>query len=269
MNKISENVFKCNSVNQMLLNGSCKIMSGQNGGGFYARYRFDRNRGTGFIELIIEYPEGTVVPIPLCKNVCKLADDENEGIVSADYILPKELHFTSLSVPQKGKKWKQVVPEVKESLQYTTDLDYGLFIKYERPDFKVPMRIIWKKIIEHWNDLPVVGWSKEFSMDDIYQELLLVGENRAEVDNRFNDSLAVYLTRGEIEDVAYDYGVEFNFVRRFFEARELWMKDKGTLGYQFSKKVNGKVERFYKLRKISMITSVNINEKFCIEYCEK
>lgn len=243
-------------------------MNGKNGGGFYARYRFDQNRGTGFIELLIEYPEGTVVPLALCKNLCKIADDKNEGIATASPKVPEELKtYISLEL-QKGKKMKEIVPQVEDAILYSSKQDYGQFIKYERPDFKIPMQIIWKSIIEHWECLPIVGWRKEVALDDIYQELIVAGENKAEVNKNFNDPFAVYLTRKEIEDVAYDYGIDFNSIRSLFEARGLWVKDKGAKGYQYSKKVDRKKQHFYKLRKIAEITSLDVNTEFCLEYRE-
>ena len=113
------------------------------------------------------------------------------------------------------------------------------------------MEIIWKQIISHWKDMPVVAWSSDIVLDDVYQELLKVGEEKAEEDSQFADPTAVYLTREDIETVAHEVGFRFNELRRVFEARGLWIKDTGSLGYQFTKKIGGKNVRFYKLKKIN------------------
>lgn len=64
-------------------------------------------------------------------------------------------------------------------------------------------------------------------------------------------------------------GYDFLTIRNVFESRKLWKKDRNPLEYQYSKKINGKVERFYALKKINeQCASKKINEEFSIDYTE-
>lgn len=256
----------CNHVNRGLLNDSIKIMSGRYGGGFYAKYLFDENRGTGFIQLILEYPDGAIIPILLCKNVCRIAELDSDGVGTAKIQIPGEIK--SYFELDKGKR-KDITPSIESGIAYSSEDDYSRFVKYERPDFPIPMAVIWNQIMKLWTKLPITSWSKEIVLEDVYQSLLDIGERKAEKDEKFWDADGVFLTRDEINDVVKGMGYDFNDVRRIFEMRQLWLKDKGSLGYQYSKRINQKLERFYKLRKVEALNKISVNNKFEIEYSEK
>ena len=98
--------------------------------------------------------------------------------------------------------------------------------------------------------------------------LLEIGESKAEENEIYKDEAGVYLTKSEIEEVGNYIGIDFVDIRRMFENRNLWIKDKGSSGYQFSKKIDGKKQNFYKLRKISGNEEVHINEEHSIAYQE-
>ena len=268
MDTLKNNTFACNSVNTLLLEGSCKIMEGKYGGGFYARYRFDKGRGNGFIELLLQYPDNTVVPVPLCKNVCRITDTDGDGIGTAKPIVPNELQTIFQLEEKNGKKLREIIPSMKDAVSHSSQKDYEQFVKYERPDFPIPIKVIWKRIIEHWEQLPIKTWNCDGVLDDVYSSLIAVGENKVEENSQFADNTGVYLTKDEIEDVIESFGVDFKNIRKIFEIRNLWIKDSATAGYQFTKKINGKNQRFYKLRKIGVDSKVAVKTDFCIGYTE-
>lgn len=250
-----------NFLSRRLLNGSVKIMDGENGGGFYAKYNFEANTGKGYIALLLEYPDGAVVCVPMCKNVCR--DVRVEGNVIGKWAKPLHPEICFLTGPQfEAEKYH---PAGKGE---GSKADYESFIKYERPDFKIPIKTIWEQISKLWEKLPISTYHQAFAMEDIYEMLLEVGESKAEENEIYKDETGVYLTKGEIEEVVGYTGYDFHSIRRMFEDRDLWIKDKGSAGYQFSKKIDGKKVRFYKLRKLSDRDTVNINMEYCMKYTE-
>ncbi len=252
-------------INTALLHNSLKIMEGKSGGGFFAQYVFDNSCGKGYIRLLLQYPDGAVVPVPLCKNLCRLATDDNDGVETVPERYPKEFGRTLGGTIIKGSF---VTPMVKGGVENSSYKDYSRFIKYERPDFKIPMDVIWKRIIELWEELPIITTNKAVDIEEIYMSLLTVGLDKAERDKQFADMHGVYLTRAEIEDTVLEFGATFNDIRRVFENRNLWLKDSNTAGYQYTKRVSGKLERFYKLRKVRANEKVQVEEKYCMEYTE-
>ena len=75
--------------------------------------------------------------------------------------------------------------------------------------------------------------------------------------------------KSEIEDVLSEFGYEFKDIRRIFDSRNFWIKDTTTAGYQFTKKIDGKNIRFYKLRKISMESKVAVTTDLCVAFTDK
>lgn len=71
MNTEEKLINEANAFNRGMLENTIKIMSGKFGGGFYVNYQFDKMNGMGFLKLILEYPDGDVFAIPMCKNVGK------------------------------------------------------------------------------------------------------------------------------------------------------------------------------------------------------
>ncbi len=259
----------CSSMNALLLDGSCKIMEGKFGGGFYVRYRFEKNTGTGHIELLLQYPDGIVIPVLLCKNVCKIADINSDGIGKTKPIIPdKDMKLIFEMEEKKGKILKEIIPNLEEAVSHSSFSDYREFIRYERPDFPIPIKVLWKKIIENWEHLPIATWNRDAFLDDVYGTLLAFGENKANDNPQLADKTGVYLTKSEIEDVLSDFGYDFKEIRRIFDTRNLWLKDSATAGYQFTKKIDGKNIRFYKLRKINIESKVNVTTELCVEYTE-
>lgn len=260
MNEEEKQINADHVFNQGMLANSLKIMSGKQGGGFYVNYRFDKMNGFGFLQLMLEYPEGDVFAVPLCKNVGKPieTDEERNGVAKAKAIMPSDAPFGMRNNPP------LIIPSISGMGRY---MKKDLFVQYERPDFPIPFEVIWKRIAELWGKIPIENWCGSFSYAEVYQALLEVGENKSE---QYQDDVCVLLKREEIESVAEEMGYDFLNIRNVFENRHLWKKDRNSLGYQFSKKINGKVERFYALKRISTLEcKERINTEYAIEYTEQ
>lgn len=249
-----------NVFNRRMLANSLKIMNGKFGGGFYVNYQFDKNNGFGFIKLILEYPDGDVFAIPVCKNVCKPieTDEERNGVAKAKEVVSVD------APPHIRNNSKEIIPNISDMKYYAKS---DAFVKYERPDFPIPIEVIWKRIAELWEKIPIENWCYSFTYEEVYAALLDIGESK---DEQYREDAYVLLTRKEIEEVTEEMGYDFLAIRNVFEGRKLWKRDKNSLGYQFSKKINGKVERFYALKKISAVEKKeNVNVDFVMEYTEK
>lgn len=251
-----------NAFNRRMLENSVKIMSGKFGGGFYVNYTFDRTNGFGYLKLMLEYPDGNVFAVPMCKNVGKPieTDEERNGVAKVTES-PVRSHEVCWD-PK--KKLAKIIPPISGMSRHVVK---SAFVQYERPDFPIPMGVIWERIAELWEKLPIVDWCGAFTYAEVYQALLEAGENKGE---QYQSDDCVLLTREEIEPVAEEMGYDFAVIRNAFETRHLWKKDANALGYQYSKKIDGKVKRFYALKKISVLgSSGKINDEYALEYTER
>ncbi len=260
---MEKEVMMCNAFDKGMLSDSIKLMDGKYGGGFYINYQFSSNSGKGFLQMIFLYPDGEIHAIPLCKNVCKEIVNEEfaDGVGNVKGVLPKEA-----LLPLKPTKLPDIIPHILNSLSYG---DYDAFQKYERPDYPIPMKVLWSRIIELWHSIPIVKCCESFSYEEVYRELIEVGEEKVATNEALKDSTCVFLTREEIEKVADDMGYSFLIIRNVFERRRLWKKDSNTMGYQYSKKIAGKSIRFYALKKVIPEKNYNApNEEFSIAYAD-
>ena len=249
-----------NVFNRRMLANSLKIMNGKFGGGFYVNYQFDKTNGFGFIKLILEYPDGDVFAIPVCKNVCKPieTDDERNGVAKAKEVVSVD------APPHIRNNRKEITPKISSMKYY---IEKEAFVKYERPDFPIPIEVIWKRIAELWEKIPIENWCYSFTYEEVYQALLDVGESKVE---QYKEDMFVLLTKKEIEEVAEEMGYDFLTIRNVFKSRNLWKIDKNSLGCQYSKRMSGKLERFYALKKIGTSNvKVKINEEFVLDYTDK
>lgn len=261
MNEDDEKLINAAHVfNRGMLTNSIKIMSGKRGGGFYVNYRFDKMNGFGFLQLMLEYPDGDVFAVPLCKNVGKIieTDHERNGVARAKEKLPWDASTHMRNNP------REIIPSISDMGYY---VEKDSLVQYERPDFPIPFDVIWKRIAALWEKIPIEVWCGSFTYGEVYQALLEVGENKTE---QSQDEVCVLLKREEIELVAEEMGYDFLTIRNVFESRHLWKKDRNSLGYQFSKKINGKVERFYALKKMPTLEhKEKINTEYAIEYTDR
>lgn len=260
MNEEEKQINAAHVFNHGMLANSLKIMSGKQGGGFYVNYRFDKMNGFGFLQLMLEYPDGDVFAVPLCKNVGKPieTDEERNGVAKARYPITSETPIGLRNNPP------LIIPSISGMGGY---VQKDSFVQYERPDFPIPFDVIWKRIAALWEKIPIEVWCGSFTYAEVYQALLEVGENKNE---QYQDEACVLLKREEIEPVVEDMGYDFLTIRNVFESRHLWKKDRNSLGYQFSKKINGKVERFYALKKMPTLERAEkINTEYAIEYTDR
>lgn len=260
MNEEEKQINAVHLFNHGMLANFLKIMSGKQGGGFYVNYRFDKMNGFGFLQLILEYPDGDVFAVPLCKNVSKPieTDEERNGVAKAKYPITSETSIGLRNNPP------LIIPSISSRGGY---VQKDSFVQYERPDFPIPFEVIWKRIAALWEKIPIEVWCGSFTYAKVYQALLEVGENKTE---QYQDEVCVLLKREEIEPVAEEMGYDFLTIRNVFENIHLWKKDRNSLGYQFSKKINGKVERFYALKKMPTLERTEkINTEYEIEFTDR
>lgn len=212
----------------------------------------------------------------------------------------KELHFVELAYERVSTKNQSLERQETSILEAVPDLKAKYFFKdkYTGKEFNRPEYLKLKeKILElleanpntnirvtiheldrigrdyaeiqkevHW--FRGHGVTLRFLVDDVYKVLLELGEGKAEENAVYQDETGVYLTRAEIEEAVNCMGYDFLGIRELFERRNLWIKDKGSAGYQFSKKIDGKKVHFYKLRKVSGSEEIAVNTEFCMKYTE-
>lgn len=260
-----DNLEKKNiSINQGLISNALKIMDGKFGGAFYASFLFDSCKGYGWIKLVLEYPDGTLVAIFLCKNICRISNLDGECVETAKQITvyPKGEYLPILN----GQKIPTIIPKLEDSMRYG---GFDKFACYERPDFPIPMEVIWYRIVKLWEKIPIERWDGRYNVEDVYRSLIEVGEAKALKNEEFASARCVYLTKCEIEEVIGTMGYEFNNIRTLFDFRNLWLKDKNAMGYQKTKKIDGKNERFYALKKSFTDGYIKPNEEYAIPYTNK
>lgn len=137
-----------------ILNNALKIMDGKYGGAFYVRYICDTGRGCGWLQLIIEYPIGMVQTQLLCKNVCKVSTYEEDGLGAVEGI--------SYDRYIRGEK-TVYKPYITDSMRSGF---YDSLRVYERPNMPIPMRVLWQRIAENYEEIPTVELAIKSSIQD-------------------------------------------------------------------------------------------------------
>ena len=219
-----------------LLDNTLKLMDGKFGGGFYVRYIYDIGRGCGWLQLLIEYPTGTVQTQLLCKNVCKATSYEEDGLGEVEGISYDRLCSGEKTIFK---------PHLADSLRNGL---YDIVRVYERPDMPIPMKAIWQRIVENNADIPVTELSVKCSLQDVYDALIERAETLIEGDISRMGKGCVLLTKKEVEDTVSELGYSLQEIRTEFAVRGLWVTDKNSGGYQKTKKLNGATKRFYALK---------------------
>lgn len=219
-----------------LLDNTLKLMDGKFGGGFYVRYIYDIGRGCGWLQLLIEYPTGTVQTQLLCKNVCKATSYEEDGLGEVEGISYDRLCSGEKTIFK---------PHLADSLRNGL---YDIVRVYERPDMPIPMKAIWQRIVENNADIPVMELSVKCSLQDVYDALIERAETLIERDISRIGKGCVLLTKKEVEDTVSELGYSLQEIRTEFAVRGLWVTDKNSGSYQKTKKLNGATKRFYALK---------------------
>lgn len=221
-----------------------KLMDGKFGGEFLVRYLYDIPTSMGWLELIMRYPTGEVNRKLLKKNV------------------PQKVLWNDCGVEVVGKGSDAFMPDIRHSRYNAPN---GLFMEFSRPDFPIPFRTIWRKIVENYDKIPIVPIRAGWSVEDLYEDLLELGVLNAEKNPALRNSEYVLLKREEITEVGTDFGLDFPTIRGEFASRGWWVIDKGSGGYQKSVKINGKRERYYALKRNGMTQNDNL---FDLEHVE-
>lgn len=224
------------NTNKMGIQNALKLMDGELGGGFWVRYIYDCGTGAGWLQLTIQYRTGTTKTVLLCKNVCKLSSYEEEGLGEVEGICYDR--YT------KGERIA-FKPHIEDSQRSGM---YDILRKYERPDMKIPLDVIWQRIVKNYSQIPIVETSVKSSLEDVYERLIEIAEDAGESDISRYGSGVMFLTKKEVETVAQECGYSMAEIRTEFAVRGLWDTDTNSAGYQKSKKINGKVMRFYALK---------------------
>lgn len=213
-----------------------KLMNGKYGGEFLVRYLYDIPTSMGWLELIMVYPTGEINKKLLKKN------------------MPKKVLWKDSGVEAVGTGNDAFLPDIKHSRYNAPN---GLFMEFSRPDFPIPFRTLWRKIVENYDKIPIVPIRAGWSVEDLYEELLDLGILNAEKNPALRNLEYVLLKREEITEVGTDFGLDFVTIRGEFASKGWWVVDKGSGGYQKSVKINGKKERYYALKRNRMARDID------------
>ncbi len=219
-----------------VLSNALKLMDGKYGGAFYVRYICDTGRGCGWLQLIIEYPTGTVQTQLLCKNVCKISSYEEDGLGEVEGISYQHKPNGEMAVYK---------PHITDSMRSGF---YDSMRVYERPNMPIPMRVLWQRIVENYAEIPVLELTVKSSLQDVYNALIEYGEDFIQRDISRLGNGYILLTKSEVEETVSKLGYSLQEVRTEFALRGLWVTDKNTGGYQKTRKVDKKNCRFYALK---------------------
>lgn len=230
-----------------------KIMNGKFGGGFYARYIFDKGTGYGWIQLIIEYPTREKIGIIINKNICSETTFDSNGVGMMN-------DFNRKSQIKDKMVLGKCIPNMEKGFDGG---DYDQFIKYERPDMPIPIKVIWEQIIKRKQELPIHSINVHYSAEELIDAMIEFGEGK---DSKYKDEVGYYISRDEMARLCDEYGFTFNEARTILECKGLLDKDKGSYGYQKSKKIDGKKYNFYHLKREK--NESMISEDGAIEYKE-
>lgn len=211
-------------------------MDGKHGGAFYVRYICDKGRGCGWLQMIIEYPMGTVQTQLLCKNVCKVSTYEEDGL--------GEVEGMSYDRYLSGKK-TIYKPHIKDSVRSGF---YDIMRVYERPNMPIPMKVLWQRIVENYAEIPVLELTVKNSLQDVYNALIERGEDIIQSDITRLGNGYILLTKSEVEETVSELGYSLQEVRTEFAIRGFWVTDKNSGGYQKTRKIDKKNCRFYALK---------------------
>lgn len=208
------------------IRGAVKIMDGQYGGGFFARYMVDTGRMYSWLNLIIVYPDGLYKSITLFKNCLKETDTDNGNGV--------------------------YTPDRKHSF-YIDDADlknYVQFPQYETPHMPIPAQALWEKLVANKENIPYAYIRVSATVDEVYKALKDAAQEEAtSYQKGFLVSNDRFLVDSKLfRETVESYGRTVSEVRTEFDLRGWFFKDKGTKGFQISKVVDGERKRFYAIR---------------------
>ena len=216
-----------------------KLMEGKFGGEFLVRYLYDVSTSVGWLQLIIVYPFGAVKKVLLKKNAACRAVWGQTGVETIgqgrDEFAPTRL-YGRYSAPN------------------------GLLTEYETPNMPIPFKVLWGKIVDNYEQIPIVPVRVCATFRDVYDALIEVGEEKIGQNDKLANESYVLLTRREIAETAEEFGTDFLSVRAEFASRGWWEIDRNAKGFQKSVKIGGVKKNLYALKRNQK--EDNENEEF-------
>ena len=209
--------------------GSLKLMDGKFGGGFYIRYLQDSVRKVGWLEMIIVYPDKGFKRVRLFKNSLGVAALDSDGIL-------------------RTKDKRGVISILEPDGRY---FDHTALYQYETPTMPIPTGTLWEKVKEHYHLIPIVQVHLRATLEDIYEDMMDCARERAKVaGNGFMDGQdRVFISKTDFEEICKEGGWNIQDARVELDTLGMFVRDKNSKGYQFSKRVNGERYHFYVIRK--------------------
>ncbi len=252
------------SCGKYVVGNSLLLMRGKNGGSFNVRFLQDVGTKQGWLQLVIVYPNGLYKEVVLCTNVFKEAnlDTESIGVVEKTT----------------NDKTDVITVERGNSLNYG---DYRMLEQYETPQMPIPAKALWKLIIDNYESIPVVKIYQNEDVEGIYWELYRLAHEAANSGNFCNtyreNDVRFLVTKEEMEKMALENGLTLSQLRTQFNLMGLLIKDKGSTAesgkrynsYQLTKKVDGRCERYYALKKSIKMVEHPVDESCAVDYSEE
>lgn len=222
---------------KLAIQNALMIMAGKYGGGFFIKFIQDEGTSYGWLCFTIVYPDGNYKSIQLYKNYFGETDTESSNGV-----------------------WKPSSKDNNKGAKGYTRIDwdgppnaenYALLEAYTTPRMPIPAKEIWKKILEHYSEIPIVKISQTANIEQLIAEIeAWAEENAKEYGQGFvNTEKECYITAEAFRDIVEQNGWNFSRARTELDLLGLFVKDNSTRGYQKSKRVGGTVKRFYVIRK--------------------
>lgn len=209
---------------------SLKLMDGKYGGGFYVRYLQDDVKKYGWLNLIIVYPDKSYKSILLFKNVFRQTDTETNGVYISDNTKVKKGHYREM---------------------FSDHSDWKLMLQYETPNMPIPSPVIWKLITENYVRIPIIKLHQTAPLEHIYLELWhRAAEYAKNPALQFMDTAdRFFVPKSDFEQVSKENGWQVNDVKTELDVLGILIRDKAPGSYQYSKRIQGELVRFYVLRK--------------------
>jgi len=222
---------------KLAIQNTLMIMAGKYGGGFFVKFIQDEGTSYGWLCFTIVYPDGSYKTIQLFKNYFGETDTESSNGVWKP---------SSKDTNKGAKGYARIDWDGPPNAENYAPLD-----AYTTPRMPIPAKEIWKKILEHYNAIPIVKISQTANIEQLITEIeLWAEENAKEYGQGFvNSEKECYITAEAFRDIVEQHGWNFGRARTELDLLGLFVKDNSTRGYQKAKRVGGTVKRFYAIRK--------------------
>ena len=213
--------------------GTMKIMDGPHGGGFFVRYLQDDASKHGWLELTILYPDNSFQKILLYKNALRQTSTDSNGV----YMRP---------VKNRDGTICRVVRQMEKS-----DIDKLFLHRFERPDMPIPVEALAVRIKDNYDKIPVSKIHDKSTLTEIYCDLYCRAKEYSKgISFGFMDGNdRFYVPSGDFNEIVEHHGWSKSEAKTSLNMLGLLISDKSPTSFQLSKRVRGKLCRFYVLRK--------------------